>query len=57
MKLYKGEIIAIVGDNGAGKSTLIKVISGLHRRDSGDIFIDGEKVEINDPSDAEESMA
>jgi ABC-type sugar transport system ATPase subunit len=52
MKLYKNEIIAIVGDNGAGKSTLIKAISGLHRRDRGDIFIDGKKVEINNPSDA-----
>lgn len=46
-KLYKGEIIGIVGDNGAGKSTLIKIISGVHKKDSGEIFINGGKVEIN----------
>jgi len=48
LKLYKGEIIGIVGDNGAGKSTLIKIISGVHKKDSGEVFINGEKVEIND---------
>jgi len=52
MKLYKGEIIAIVGDNGAGKSTLIKTISGIYHKDSGDIYINGNKVEIHDPNDA-----
>ncbi len=46
MKLYEGEIIAIVGDNGAGKSTLIKTISGIYRKDSGEIFINGRNVNI-----------
>jgi simple sugar transport system ATP-binding protein len=39
------EIVALIGDNGAGKSTLIKVISGAHAPDSGEIFIRGEKVD------------
>ncbi len=52
LKLYKGEIIAIVGDNGAGKSTLIKMISGVYRRDGGKIFIEGEEAKIDNTIDA-----
>ena len=52
MKLYKKEIIAIVGDNGAGKSTLIKTISGVHKRTRGEIFVYGETAHINSPLDA-----
>lgn len=52
MKLYAKEIIAIVGDNGAGKSTLIKTIAGVHKKDRGDIYIFGGKVDINNPMDA-----
>ncbi|MBA7526836.1 Fructose import ATP-binding protein FrcA [subsurface metagenome] len=48
----RGEIIGLVGDNGAGKSTLIKVLSGYHRPNEGEIFIEGEKVKINSPSHA-----
>lgn len=51
-KLHKSEIIAIVGDNGAGKSTLIKMISGVYRKDSGEIFINGEKADIETTIDA-----
>lgn len=39
------EIVALIGDNGAGKSTLIKLISGVHAPDSGEIHIRGEKVD------------
>ncbi len=39
------EIVALIGDNGAGKSTLIKIISGVHVPDSGEIHIRGEKVD------------
>jgi ABC-type sugar transport system ATPase subunit len=52
LKLYEGEIIAIVGDNGAGKSTLIKIISGVYKRDSGQIYINGEEAKIENTMDA-----
>src|SRR5581483_2359444 len=47
-----GESIGLVGDNGAGKSTLIKILSGVHRPDQGDIFLDGERVDIRNPKQA-----
>lgn len=47
-----GEIVALVGDNGAGKSTLIKVLSGAHRPDAGEIIVRGQSAAINSPSDA-----
>ena len=50
--LYPGEVVGLLGHNGAGKSTLIKILSGAYQRDSGDIFINGQKVEINNPRDA-----
>ncbi|WP_240989325.1 ATP-binding cassette domain-containing protein [Salipiger mangrovisoli] len=50
--LYPGEVVGLLGHNGAGKSTLIKCLSGAYRMDSGEILIDGEKVEITNPRDA-----
>jgi D-xylose transport system ATP-binding protein len=50
--LYPGEVLALVGGNGAGKSTLIKVLSGAHRADSGEIRIEGQPVAITTPRDA-----
>ena len=50
--LHPGEILALVGGNGAGKSTLIKVLSGAHRADSGEIRIEGQPVAITTPRDA-----
>ena len=51
IQLKPGEIHAIVGENGAGKSTLMKILSGAYQRDSGDIYIAGKKVNINNPKD------
>jgi len=47
--LYPGEVHCLVGENGAGKSTLIKIISGVYQTDVGQIFLDGEKVQIKSP--------
>lgn len=48
----KGEVVALVGDNGAGKSTVIKMISGVHKPDEGEIFLNGEPIHIDSPIDA-----
>jgi len=52
LTVNEGEIVGLIGDNGAGKSTLIKVLAGFYRPDKGDIFIEGEKVGINSPLQA-----
>ena len=49
LDLVPGEVHAVVGENGAGKSTLIKILSGVYRRDGGDITIDGQPVETLTP--------
>ena len=52
--LFPGEVVAILGHNGAGKSTLIKVLSGAYKRDGGQIFVNGEEADINNPRDAKQ---
>ncbi len=47
--LRRGEVHCVCGENGAGKSTLIKMLSGAHTPDDGDIYFDGKKVEISNP--------
>jgi D-xylose transport system ATP-binding protein len=50
--LYPGEVVGLLGHNGAGKSCLIKVLSGAYKRDSGQIFINGQEAHIANPRDA-----
>jgi ribose transport system ATP-binding protein len=52
--LRAGEVLGLVGENGAGKSTLIKILAGDYRADTGDILINGRKVDFRSPSDAAE---
>ncbi len=47
-----GEIVALVGDNGAGKSTLIKIITGVHKPNSGEIWYKGEKITLHSVRDS-----
>ena len=49
LQVNKGEIHALSGENGAGKSTLMKILFGEEQATSGEIFINGEKVEITNP--------
>ncbi len=51
--LRKGEIHALMGENGAGKSTLIKILTGVYQMDGGEIIVDGTKVSIRSPQDAQ----
>jgi simple sugar transport system ATP-binding protein len=52
IKVHKGTIHAIVGENGAGKSTIMRIAYGFYNADSGEIFVDGNKVDIRTPHDA-----
>jgi simple sugar transport system ATP-binding protein len=55
LKLHAGEVIGLVGDNGAGKSTLVKVLSGAHKPDGGQIFLDGQERSWDSPRNALEA--
>jgi ABC-type sugar transport system ATPase subunit len=51
--VYRGEVLALVGDNGAGKSTLVKALAGAQPPDAGSIEIDDQPVSLRTPRDAE----
>lgn len=49
LRVYPGEVTALVGDNGAGKSTLVKCIAGINGIDSGEVRFEGRPVHLTDP--------
>ena len=53
--LQKGEIHALMGENGAGKSTLMKILTGIHTHDTGEIKFKGELVNFKNPKEAEQA--
>ena len=52
LTLKKGEILALLGENGSGKTTLMNMLSGIYKPDTGSIYVDGKKVNINSPEDS-----
>ncbi|MGL4981004.1 MAG: ribose ABC transporter ATP-binding protein RbsA [Fusobacteriaceae bacterium] len=55
LKVYKGRVMALMGENGAGKSTLMKVMTGIHAYDSGDIFNDGANVQYSGAKESQKA--
>lgn len=53
LDLYPGEIHALLGENGAGKSTLIKIMTGIHKPDRGEILLNGTPITIHNPLEAQ----
>ncbi|MDR2999002.1 MAG: sugar ABC transporter ATP-binding protein, partial [Microbacterium sp.] len=54
LEVRAGEVLVLVGENGAGKSTLMKILSGIYTRDEGEIFFEGEPVELTGPLQAQQ---
>src|SRR5258705_5508072 len=56
ISVYVGahEVTCVLGDNGAGKSTFIKILSGVHRHDEGQLLVDGEDTHFGSPREAKE---
>ena len=52
LDIYRGEILALLGENGSGKTTLMNMLSGIYFPDEGEIAIDGRPVVIRSPKDA-----
>ena len=45
-----GKVTCVLGDNGAGKSSFIKILSGVHQHDAGEVLLDGEEVQFKSPA-------
>jgi len=54
LELYEGKVMGLMGENGAGKSTLMKVLSGVYKKDGGEIYYKGKLEDIKDTKDAQE---
>lgn len=52
LEIKPGEIHGLIGENGAGKSTLVKVLTGAHKPDEGEILINGQVQEFKNPNDS-----
>ena len=52
LSAYEGEVMALLGENGAGKSTLMKILSGVYKKDQGEILLDEKPLEVTSPLDA-----
>lgn len=50
--VHKGEVVGLIGENGAGKSTLMKILCGAHNTYDGEIWMEGEKIELKSPAQA-----
>lgn len=55
LNLYRGRVMALLGENGAGKSTMMKVMTGIYKRDEGQIRHNGKPVEFNGPKESQEA--
>ena len=54
VQVGNNEVTCVLGDNGAGKSTFIKILSGVHRHDEGQLLVDGEDTHFSSPREAKE---
>lgn len=52
LTVFAGEVMALLGENGAGKSTLMKILSGVYKKNEGEIYMDGSPIELHGIKDA-----